>query len=85
VMVPIDLERAATYEDPSITAPAARKAAFWQHDHVRLYAPDIVGRLERAGFEVERIDPEAEFGAERCRRHGIPATEVMWLCRAGRA
>lgn len=82
VMVPIDSQRSATYEDPSITDPAARTAAFWQHDHVRLYAPDIAARLERAGFVVERVDPEAEFGAERCRRHGIPATEMMWLCRA---
>ena len=34
-----------------------------------------------AKFDVERIDPRSEFGAEECRRCGIPDTEVMWLCR----
>ena len=28
------------------------KERFWQHDHVRLYAPDIADRLRAAGFEV---------------------------------
>jgi SAM-dependent methyltransferase len=50
VMVPLDLGRERTYEDPSITAPDDRKRAFWQHDHVRLYAADIGERLRDAGF-----------------------------------
>lgn len=81
VMVPIDLTASGTYEDFSITDPQARRAAFWQHDHVRVYAPDIAQRLARAGFAVERIDPLHEFGVQQCRRCGIPATEVLWLCR----
>lgn len=81
VMVPLDLRRTHTYEDPSITDPQARRRAFWRPDHVRLYAPDIEARLARAGFRVERIDPLTEFGAPECRRCGIPEAEVIWLCR----
>ena len=32
VMVPLDLSRAETYEDPSITTPEARHRAFWRPD-----------------------------------------------------
>ena len=80
VMVPIDLNREHTYEDPSIVLPSEREREFWQHDHVRLYAPDIANRLTAAGFDVERIKPMEEFGslmAERCR---LSAADDMWLC-----
>lgn len=81
VMVPLDLERARTYEDPSIVTPEERQRAFWQADHVRLYAPDIARRLAAGGFCVERIQPRQEFGAatfERCR---IGEADEIWLCR----
>lgn len=45
VMVPIDLDRATTHEDPSVTSPEDRRREFWQHDHVRLYGRDLAGRL----------------------------------------
>jgi len=38
VMVPIEHGRTTTYEDPSITTPEERERAYWQSDHVRLYA-----------------------------------------------
>jgi SAM-dependent methyltransferase len=63
IMVPLDLGRAETYEDATIVAPDERRRAFWQDDHVRLYASDIGERLTDAGFVVERIEPEIEFGA----------------------
>ena len=81
VMVPIDIHRAYTYEDASITTPDERHLAFWRPDHVRLYAPDIARRLEAAGFDCERIQPYEAFGSERCRRCGIAAFEELWLCR----
>jgi SAM-dependent methyltransferase len=81
VMVPIDLTRESTYEDPAVVAPAARHAAFWRPDHVRLYARDIGDRLREAGFDVEAIDPIAEFGADACRRCAIGPAEYLWLCR----
>ncbi len=81
VMVPLDLGRQHTYEDPAVTDPQDRDRAFWQHDHVRLYAPDIGERLATAGFNVERIRPREEFGyrlIERCR---ILEADDIWLCR----
>jgi SAM-dependent methyltransferase len=82
VMVPLDLSRSVTYEDWSITNPDDRERAFWQHDHVRVYAIDIADRLTSAGFAVERVTPRQEFGdrlIERCR---ILDQDQILLCRA---
>jgi SAM-dependent methyltransferase len=81
VMVPIDLTRAQTYEDPAIVDPAAREHAFLQFDHVRLYAPDIAGRLRDAGFAVEIVDTVAELGAE-AQRYRLNASDLIFLGRA---
>lgn len=81
VMVPLALDRAATYEDPSIVAPADRERAFLQHDHVRLYAPDVAGRLRGAGFDVEVVDLVAELGDGAAARHGLLASDLVFLCR----
>ncbi len=81
VMVPLDLSRPHTYEDPAITLPEERERAYWQHDHVRLYAADVGERLAAAGFDVERIRPSEEFGVglvDRCR---LVEADYMWLCR----
>ena len=81
VMVPLALDRAATYEDPSITDPDERRREFLQHDHVRLYAPDIADRLRAAGFGVEIVDLHAEVGPEAAARHGLIASDLIFLCR----
>jgi SAM-dependent methyltransferase len=81
VMVPLDLGRASTYEDPTITTPAERERAFLQHDHVRLYAPDISERLASAGFEVECIRPREEFGDPQFVRCGLIESDYLFLCR----
>lgn len=81
VMVPLALDRATTYEDPSITAPDARRRAFLQHDHVRLYSPDIADRLRAAGFAVEIVDTVAELGPDNAARHGLLASDLIFLCR----
>jgi len=83
VMVPLDLSLAETYEDPAITDPAERTRAFWQHDHVRLYAQDVRDRLAAGGFAVERVDPGTEFGAAAIQRNRLLESDVMWLCRPG--
>ncbi len=81
VMVPIDSSREHTYEDPSITEPSERESAFWQHDHVRLYASDVGERLAEAGFEVERIRPREEFGDALVARCRLLEPDDIWLCR----
>ena len=81
VMVPLALDRATTYEDPAITSPEDRRRAFLQADHVRLYAPDIAGRLRGAGFGVDVIDLHAELGPAGAARHGLLASDLVFLCR----
>jgi SAM-dependent methyltransferase len=84
VMVPLALDRTTTYEDPSITAPDERRRAFLQHDHVRLYAPDIADRLRAAGFdEVEVVDLHAELGPAAAARHGLLASDLIFLACTG--
>jgi len=81
VMVPLALDRAHTYEDPSITAPEDRRREFLQHDHVRLYAPDIADRLRAAGFVVEVVSLHDELGPQSAARHGLLASDLIFLCR----
>ncbi len=81
VMVPLALDRADTYEDASVTAPEDRRREFLQHDHVRLYAPDIGDRLSAAGFAVEVVDMASELGPQAAARHGLLASDLIFLCR----
>jgi SAM-dependent methyltransferase len=81
IMVPLDLERSSTYEDPSIITPEERERAYRQHDHVRLYAPDIAARLETAGFAVERVAPSDAFGSGLMARCRLLESDYIWLCR----
>ena len=81
IMVPLDLGRKHTLEDPSVRSAEQRERVYWQHDHVRLYAADIGERLRDAGFTVECAAPAATFGAalmERCR---LLENDYVWLCR----
>jgi SAM-dependent methyltransferase len=80
VLVPVDLDRTRTYEDPSITDPQERERAFWQHDHVRLYAPDIAERLRAAGLDVRVERPADQLPAESVQRHGLLAGERIFHC-----
>jgi len=80
VMVPLALERERTYEDAAITAPQARAREFLQHDHVRLYAPDIADRLSGAGFDVEAVDMNAQLG-EQAGRYRLLQSDLAFLCR----
>lgn len=67
-----------TFEDATITSPAAREKAFGQDDHVRLFGKDYADRLKSAGFHVveERFVfdlPEAEV-----QRYALPADEIIY-------
>jgi SAM-dependent methyltransferase len=80
VMVPLDHSRAATYDDPSIMDPEERTQAFWQHDHVRLYAPDIADRLTAVGFEVSSTTPAQAVGRALERRYALRQEDVVFTC-----
>lgn len=81
VLVPLDLDRAETYEDPSITHPAERERAFWQADHLRLYGRDFADRLSEAGFEVTVDRWVRGLDPATIQRHGLFSLEDMYVCR----
>jgi hypothetical protein len=81
VLVPLDLSKPATYENPAITDPADREREFWQADHLRLYGADFPERLREAGFDVT-VDPWVRgLDPALIRRHGLFPQEDMYVCR----
>jgi hypothetical protein len=81
LMVPQDLGREETYEDATITTPDARRDAFWQADHVRLYGRDFAARVAAAGFSVEPIAMTELVGPAAAVRYGLLPADVIHLCR----
>lgn len=77
LQVPIRMESATTYEDPTITDPAQRRIHFGQEDHVRWYGRDYAERLKRAGFTVKIDGYVRELDVER---YGLDPTEDVYRC-----
>jgi methyltransferase family protein len=82
-LVPLDLDSAQTYEDPSITDPAERERAFWQSDHVRLYGRDFADRLRQAGFNVTVDQWVRGLDPATIQRYGLFPLEDMYVCGKG--
>jgi SAM-dependent methyltransferase len=80
ILVPLDLHRETTLEDPAVTTAEQRVTAYWQSDHVRLYSLDIADRLRDAGFEVTTERLADELPPETVRRHGLVRPDVMFRC-----
>lgn len=81
IQVPLDKNRAETYEDFSITEPTAREKAFGQPDHVRWYGLDYKNRLEKAGFSVEVNNFIADFTAAQRFEYGLPEEDDIYFCK----
>ena len=70
-----------TIEDPTVNDPKERERRFGQNDHVRLYGPDFVERLEKAGFVVTQFKVEDVIGVN-AHRYAIPANESpLFFCQ----
>jgi SAM-dependent methyltransferase len=82
VQVPIDYERAETYEDPSISSLEDREREYWQADHLRLYANDFPDRLRAEGLDVTVDHYLRELPHEEIDRFGLISLEDIYLCRA---
>lgn len=78
MLSPVTPGKKTTYEDPSITTPEGRAAAFGQHDHVREYGEDYPRRLAEAGFDVSAIGYLEKFTPETAFRYGLKG-EVIYL------
>jgi SAM-dependent methyltransferase len=79
ISVPLRLDQ-PTYEDASITTPAAREAAFGETTHVRFYGHDLADRLAAAGFEVT-LDLASELDDATIDRYGLLDDENVFWCR----
>jgi len=79
VSAPVRLDQ-ATYEDATIKSPAARKEAFGETSHVRIYGRDLIDRLQAAGFEVT-MDSADTLDPELVARHGLLRDENVFMCR----
>jgi predicted SAM-dependent methyltransferase len=81
LLVPITEEK--TFEDPSITDPKERLRLFGQHDHVRRYGPDYVGRLRDAGFVVNVMHASDFLSPKEIERLAIGTSDAgeIFHCR----
>lgn len=79
--VPMEQNRAKTYEDPSITSKKDRTVHFGQYDHVRVYGMDYFDRLRTAGFEVHPIDLTATMTDEWIECYALVKGELLPVCR----
>lgn len=79
LQVPIDYNRAKTYEDFSITEPEKREKAFGQSDHVRWYGRDFKDRLERSGFKVNEDNFVKTFSEDELFKYGFK-NQLIYYC-----
>lgn len=61
---------AMTREDPTATTDEARRAAFGQHDHVRMFGDDLPDEIARHGFTVDSVDHK-RLPSEVVQRHRL--------------
>lgn len=80
VLVPLDPSLAETYEDPAVTTPEQRQAAYWQADHLRLYGRDFSDRLREAGLDVRVDHFVQELGSAAIARYGLHPGEDIYVC-----
>jgi SAM-dependent methyltransferase len=81
VQSPMDVTRATTLEDPTITSEADREKHYWQKDHVRLYGLDYKERLEKAGFQVKADTFVKELDKQIVEKYALPEGEIVYFCR----
>jgi SAM-dependent methyltransferase len=79
IMVPFH-DDAVTDEDPEAVDVAERERRFGQHDHVRYYGRDIVGRLEATGLRVQCIRAVDILSPGELTRQAVRADETAFLC-----
>lgn len=78
ILVPVTASETA--EDPALVDPVERERRFGQHDHVRRYGPDVIGRLSEAGLRVTRLTSEDVAPAGELARLGLDPGEAVFVC-----
>ena len=80
MLSPVELDRATTFEDDSITDPKERTRIFGQYDHRRIYGRDYADRLREAGFEVEERDYVESFSEQELKLYAL-RQEILYIVR----
>ncbi len=80
LQIPQDLSREITFEDDTITDPAARAEIFGQYDHVRVYGRDYFEKLRSIGFNVEEVDYTNTLSKEEVIKYCLAPGEILPVC-----
>lgn len=78
ISVPIRFDQ-ETYEDAAITEPEARKRAFGEPEHVRIYGCDFEERLEKCGFRVQ-LNLGKDISHSIREKYGLRDDENLFYC-----
>ena len=79
ILSPVELSRAETFEDDTITDRDERTRIFGQYDHRRIYGRDYADRLVSVGFEVVESDYRAMFSAEEQALYALPEDHIYFV------
>jgi SAM-dependent methyltransferase len=77
LQIPLENNRATTFEDDSITDREERTRIFGQYDHVRVYGMDYFDRLACVGFEVHTVDYTSTMTAQQIDRYRLAHGELL--------
>jgi len=78
MQVPLDFNKATTFEDPTVTDPEERKRLFLQYDHLRLYGRDYPEQVKRQGFEIKDDDYLQAFNDNEKEYYCLPGNDYMY-------
>lgn len=81
LQTPFSARLAATWQDEGIDSECARRMAFGQEDHVRLYGRDIFARFASAGLEPLISNHDTLLADVDAIRFGVNVREPFFLFR----
>ena len=79
ILSPVELSRAKTFEDDTITDRDERTRIFGQYDLRRIYGRDYADRLASVGFEVVDCDYRSMFSAEEQALYALPEDHIYFV------
>jgi SAM-dependent methyltransferase len=79
MQVPQDFSRETTFEDSTIVTPEDREKYYWQKDHVRLFGRDYPDWLEKAGFNVVKLDKHEHYSPEKITKYRLQKEEILYI------
>ena len=81
LQVPLENERAVTFEDDTITDQKERTRIFGQYDHVRIYGMDYFDKLRSIGFNVEALEYSKNLKETDLERYRLAKGELLPVCK----